>query len=60
MTGPGELYFTTAASATLTVTSSGGGALAWLDLVGLGILALLGRRGASDAQVRATDRENRC
>jgi hypothetical protein len=44
----------------LTVTSSGGGALAWLDLVGLGILALLGRRGASDAQVRATDRENRC
>jgi serine protease len=51
---------TTAASATLTVTSSGGGALAWLDLVGLGILALLGRRGASDAQVRATDRENRC
>jgi hypothetical protein len=51
---------TSAASATLTVTSSGGGALAWLDLVGLGILALMGRRGASDKRMRATDREHRC
>jgi hypothetical protein len=44
----------------LAVTSSGGGALAWLDLVGLGILVLMGSCSASDQGLRATDHEDRC